>query len=223
MVLAKSLSSPLLRYLDFSSATFISNIIASTIPTHMLSLLLLSSSLFLSSTSASPVNQVSFSAPRMTGPLTRVFTPTNYTIVDGCEALLLLCSHSQSAHSPTSPQTVFHQSSSGYNASDWDPLKHSFGLRDTSKERWSRFQTEIDRLNEESDGHTAYKVFFVARHGQGWHNVSRGSKEAKLDRAYESSQTANRFLRVLPHRLQSQSTVQMLGTIIGAWNMETGT
>ncbi|GAA5957460.1 hypothetical protein JCM3765_001150 [Sporobolomyces pararoseus] len=93
------------------------------------------------------------------GPLTRVFTPTNYTVVDG----------------------FFHQSSSKFNDSDhYDLLKHSFGLIDTSKERWSRFQTEIDRLNEESDKHTAYKVFFVARHGQGWHNVAEskyGSEE----------------------------------------------
>ncbi|GAA5826790.1 hypothetical protein JCM5353_003237 [Sporobolomyces roseus] len=121
------------------------------VSTRMLSLLLLTSSLLLCSTSASPVNpdQLSFSAPRMTGPLTRVFTPTNYTIVDG----------------------FFHQSSPDYNASNPHPIK-SFGLRDNSKERWSRFQTEIDRLNQESDSHTAYKVFFVARHGQGWHNVA---------------------------------------------------
>ena len=154
----------------------------------MLSLLLLSSSLFLSSTSASPVDtQVSFSAPQMTGPLTRVFTPTNYTIVDGCTSLVPPCFFSKRSL-PHFNQTVFHQSSPGYNASEYDPLKHSFGLRDTSKEKWSRFQTEIDRLNEESDSHTAYKVFFVARHGQGWHNVSRRSKEAKLDREFESSQ-----------------------------------
>jgi hypothetical protein len=68
--------------------------------------------------------------------------------------------------------SVFHQSSPNFNGTSYDPLKHSFGLVDSSKERWSRFQTEVDKLNEESDKHTAYKVFFVARHGQGWHNVS---------------------------------------------------
>lgn len=71
------------------------------------------------------------------------------------------------------PHLVFHQSSPAFNSSSpYDPLKHSFGLVDTSEERWSRFQTEIDKLNEGSDKHTSYKVFFVARHGQGWHNVS---------------------------------------------------
>ncbi|GAA6010130.1 hypothetical protein JCM11491_005353 [Sporobolomyces phaffii] len=87
-----------------------------------------------------------------TGPLTRVFTPTNYTVVDG----------------------LFRQSSPDFDEdkSAFDPLKHSFGLVDTGKERWSRFQTEIDGLNERADEHTAYKVFFVARHGQGWHNVA---------------------------------------------------
>lgn len=125
----------------------------------MLSLLTLLTT-YLATTSASPLTassgpQIGFNLalPRA-GPLTRVFTPTNYTIVEG----------------------FFQQSSAGYNNSDRgserDPLEHSFGLVDTSHERWSRFQTELDRLNEQSDKHTAYKVLFVARHGQGWHNVA---------------------------------------------------
>ncbi|GAA5899462.1 uncharacterized protein JCM6883_005228 [Sporobolomyces salmoneus] len=112
----------------------------------MLTWLLLGTSLVVSA-SSSPTSQLPFNTMRQ-GPLTRTITPTNYTIVDG----------------------FFHQSSPTYNGSD--PLPHSFGLIDTSKERWSRFQTEVDRLNEESDEHTSYKVFWVARHGQGWHNVA---------------------------------------------------
>ncbi|GAA6061935.1 hypothetical protein JCM10212_001503 [Sporobolomyces blumeae] len=89
--------------------------------------------------------------PSASGPSTRVFTPTNYTVVDG----------------------LFVQSSPSFNTSaPYDLLKHSFGLVDQSKYRWSRFQVEIDRLNAEADRHTAYKVFYVARHGQGWHNVA---------------------------------------------------
>ncbi|GAA5877258.1 hypothetical protein JCM16303_006217 [Sporobolomyces ruberrimus] len=116
-------------------------------------LLLLLSTAGTSISTASPLisTQLPFTPMGYTGPLTRVFTPTNYTIVDG----------------------LFRQSSPSFNNSDGsDPLKHSFGLVDTSRERWSRFQTKIDQLNEESDKHTSYKVFFVARHGQGWHNVA---------------------------------------------------
>ncbi|GAA5850732.1 hypothetical protein JCM3766R1_000188 [Sporobolomyces carnicolor] len=111
----------------------------------MLSLLLLGSCVSVSASTQFPFGSMS---PTV-APLTKTFTPTNYSIVDG----------------------FFHQSAT--HGTDEDSLeRRSFGLIDTSKERWSRFQTDIDRLNEASDSHTSYKVFFVARHGQGWHNVA---------------------------------------------------
>lgn len=68
--------------------------------------------------------------------------------------------------------TVFAQSSAHFNDSAaYDPLDDSFGLLDKSEERWQRFAERIDRLNREADVGTAYKVFFVGRHGEGWHNV----------------------------------------------------
>lgn len=67
---------------------------------------------------------------------------------------------------------VFAQSSPHFNESaSYDPLDDSFGLLDKSEERWDRFIERIDRLNREADARTAYKVFFVGRHGEGWHNV----------------------------------------------------
>ncbi|GAA5923036.1 putative phosphomutase [Sporobolomyces koalae] len=97
---------------------------------------------------ATPLAQLPFAS---TSPITKVFTPTNYTVVDG----------------------FFVQSSPNFNdTKEYDLLEHSFGLVDSSHERWSRFQAAIDQLNERSDKHTAYKVFFLARHGQGWHNVA---------------------------------------------------
>lgn len=51
-------------------------------------------------------------------------------------------------------------------------LADSFGLLDKSEDRWQSFKTRIERLNAESDEHTVYKVLFMARHGEGWHNVA---------------------------------------------------
>jgi len=46
-----------------------------------------------------------------------------------------------------------------------------FGLIDDSPERWTKFQDELDKLNAQATGGTKYKVLFVGRHGQGYHNL----------------------------------------------------
>ncbi|GAA5926384.1 hypothetical protein JCM3775_001002 [Rhodotorula graminis] len=89
---------------------------------------------------------------------TRTFTPTNYTVV----------------------QDFFVQSLPGFNSSGFDPLTSSFGLIDRSPSRWTSFRHAVDELNRDADEHTAYKVFYVARHGEGVHNVAErvhGSSE----------------------------------------------
>lgn len=47
-----------------------------------------------------------------------------------------------------------------------------FGLLDESPERWPKFFAKIKLLNETTDGFTSYKVLFLGRHGQGYHNVA---------------------------------------------------
>ncbi|GAA5834362.1 hypothetical protein JCM9279_004295 [Rhodotorula babjevae] len=89
---------------------------------------------------------------------TRTFTPTNYTVV----------------------QDFFVQSLPGFNSSGFDPLTSSFGLIDRSSSRWRSFRHAIDQLNDDGDAHTAYKVFYLGRHGEGVHNVAErvhGSSE----------------------------------------------
>ncbi|GAA5913522.1 hypothetical protein JCM8208_000700 [Rhodotorula glutinis] len=89
---------------------------------------------------------------------TRNFTPTNYTVV----------------------QDFFVQSLAGFNSSAFDPLTSSFGLIDRSPSRWRTFQHAIEQLNRDADVHTAYKVFYLGRHGEGVHNVAErvhGSSE----------------------------------------------
>lgn len=47
-----------------------------------------------------------------------------------------------------------------------------FGLIDCSNDRWKTFKQKINRLNTSSPAGTQYKVFFVGRHGEGFHNVA---------------------------------------------------
>lgn len=40
------------------------------------------------------------------------------------------------------------------------------------KTQWQRFENEVKRLNEASIPDVQYKVLYIARHGQGVHNVA---------------------------------------------------
>ena len=44
-----------------------------------------------------------------------------------------------------------------------------FGLLDTWT--WDSLKTEISQLNTNAEGDASYKLFFLSRHGQGFHNV----------------------------------------------------
>lgn len=47
-------------------------------------------------------------------------------------------------------------------------LPPRFGLLDDSPERWTTFKAKIDALNRDAPAGTAYKVFWLGRHGQGY-------------------------------------------------------
>ncbi|KAF8064320.1 histidine phosphatase superfamily [Lyophyllum atratum] len=47
-----------------------------------------------------------------------------------------------------------------------------FGLLDDGEDRWSRFFDHIKGMNARADRFTSYKAFFIARHGEGFHNVA---------------------------------------------------
>ena len=44
--------------------------------------------------------------------------------------------------------------------------------RNHEKTEWQRFENEVKRLNDESSPNVQYKVLYIARHGQGVHNVA---------------------------------------------------
>jgi hypothetical protein len=46
------------------------------------------------------------------------------------------------------------------------------GRGDEKLTQWERFYRHVDGLNRKSPRNTDYKVLFLGRHGEGWHNVA---------------------------------------------------
>lgn len=38
--------------------------------------------------------------------------------------------------------------------------------------QWERFHRQLEYLNSNSPKHVSYKLFFLGRHGEGWHNAA---------------------------------------------------
>ncbi|ODN83924.1 phosphoglycerate mutase [Cryptococcus wingfieldii CBS 7118] len=53
-----------------------------------------------------------------------------------------------------------------------DLLGKSFGLIDESPDRWHNLKASIEVLQNEAPAGVIYKVLFLGRHGQGFHNVA---------------------------------------------------
>lgn len=51
-------------------------------------------------------------------------------------------------------------------------LPPRLGLLDDSPDRWKTFKAKITALNAEGKGSSVYKVVYLGRHGQGFHNVA---------------------------------------------------
>lgn len=66
-----------------------------------------------------------------------------------------------------------------------------FGLKDASDNRWEKFTQIIDRLNTSSPADTQYKVLFVGRHGEGFHNVAEGKYGTKEWDSYWSKKNGD--------------------------------
>jgi hypothetical protein len=46
------------------------------------------------------------------------------------------------------------------------------GAEEQSTTPWQRFERYVRQLNKESGKDVQYKVIYLGRHGQGWHNVA---------------------------------------------------
>ncbi|KAJ5152054.1 hypothetical protein N7492_010349 [Penicillium capsulatum] len=78
----------------------------------------------------------------------------------------------------------FLQDETSTDASTFDYTAHNFGLinrtypadRDlqsaNSQTQWERFYHQVQKLNQGSPKNVEYKVLFLGRHGEGWHNAA---------------------------------------------------
>mmetsp|Transcript_4869 Transcript_4869/g.4868 ORF Transcript_4869/g.4868 Transcript_4869/m.4868 type:complete len:311 (-) Transcript_4869:155-1087(-) len=62
----------------------------------------------------------------------------------------------------------FKQSDLGTDETTFDYLREHFGRVDS----WKNVFDNLDKFNEVADSNICYKVFFLARHGQGYHNMA---------------------------------------------------
>ena len=46
---------------------------------------------------------------------------------------------------------------------------------DHKKTQWQRFEHEVLELNRESGKNIQYKLLYMGRHGEGYHNVGQGT------------------------------------------------
>lgn len=53
-----------------------------------------------------------------------------------------------------------------------ESLPPRFGLIDDGPDRWAKFKESIQQLNENAPTTVQYKVFFLGRHGEGYHNAA---------------------------------------------------
>jgi len=85
----------------------------------------------------------------------------------------------------------------------YDFITSNFGLReraydtdaafdpDHKKTQWQRFHHHVSKLNEESGAKVQYKVLYLGRHGQGYHNVAEVYYGSEAWDCYWSAQDGN--------------------------------
>ncbi|ORY82331.1 histidine phosphatase superfamily [Leucosporidium creatinivorum] len=126
---------------------------------------MLSSTLLVAAIAAPAV--LGASVPRTkTTVATNLFTPTNYTVV----------------------KDIFIQDSPTFSSSGYDAFSDSLGLIDKTAKRWENLQDHINALNRGSDSLTAYKLIYIARHGQGYHNLAESTYGTPAWNCYWSEQ-----------------------------------
>ncbi|KAH8685948.1 histidine phosphatase superfamily [Tricladium varicosporioides] len=97
----------------------------------------------------------------------------------------------------------FQQDDHNTDDKNFDYTISNFGLIDRSydsdphadphktKTQWERFEHEVARLNQESGSKTQYKVLYLGRHGEGYHNVAEAFYGTRDWDCYWSLQNGN--------------------------------
>ncbi|KAI0345470.1 phosphoglycerate mutase-like protein [Trametopsis cervina] len=100
-------------------------------------------------------------------------------------------------------------------------LPPRFGLIDASTERWDTFKIKIDQLNEQgaSKGEK-YKVLFLGRHGQGWHNVGEAKYGTQAWDDYWSKLNGDNEITWGPDPLLTPLGLEQARDARNAWQQE---
>lgn len=97
----------------------------------------------------------------------------------------------------------FAQDDASTNASTFNYTTTNFGLLNRTylgdkafdphnkKTQWQRFANEVTRLNRQSPANVQYKVLFMGRHGEGYHNVAQTYYGTPAWNCYWSLQDGN--------------------------------
>ncbi|KAF8550479.1 phosphoglycerate mutase [Imleria badia] len=75
----------------------------------------------------------------------------------------------------------FIQDNPDLGSSTQDRILPRFGLVDEGPDRWTTFAAAIQSLNAAAPQGVQYKVFFLGRHGQGFHNVAEAKYRKTLN------------------------------------------
>ena len=98
----------------------------------------------------------------------------------------------------------FLQDESGTDPASFDFKKHAFGLKTRSYpsdsslpnaaelSRWQRFEQHLDSLNSDAPAGTTYRLLFLGRHGQGYHNVGESYYGTEMWDCYWSTLDGNK-------------------------------
>ncbi|KAI6248211.1 putative phosphoglycerate mutase [Erysiphe necator] len=107
----------------------------------------------------------------------------------------------------------FQQDDPGTDAASFDFTKNNFGLIKRSYEndalfdpdlkmtQWQRFEAEVFHLNSRSGPNTKYKVLYMGRHGEGYHNIAESFYGTKAWDCYWSRQNGNETMSWLDAEL----------------------
>ncbi|KAL8745571.1 MAG: hypothetical protein Q9190_002309 [Brigantiaea leucoxantha] len=114
----------------------------------------------------------------------------------------------------------FLQDDPATNASTFDYTAVNFGLIDRSydtdseydpnhrKTQWQRFDHQVFRLNRQSGQHIQYKVLYMGRHGEGFHNVAESFYGTPAWNCYWSEQDGNATVTWADAQLTSNGITQ---------------
>ncbi|ODO04556.1 hypothetical protein I350_05160 [Cryptococcus amylolentus CBS 6273] len=98
-------------------------------------------------------------------------------------------------------------------------LQKSFGLVDQSPERWTNLKASLKKLQDEAPEGVQYKVLFLGRHGQGWHNFGNAKYGDDWDHKW-ALLTGDDEITWGPDPPLTPLGIQQAQSIYAAWSRE---